>query len=531
MFQRPSHCSASHRSGRAAPLVLGALALSAVGVVVWRLATADPFEGTAPVQETRTEAPTPTAPDAQSVLDRMAEAERERIAAAKSATGEGTGQPLSDALAKLGREDLTELISSGVVEASDEARAKLEAGLVIPSHWYRVVGDRVLISDPGAVSPEYAPTPAPNVAAVLLETPSLPKRGTWRGKPAIADLDADGDLELVASLRLWDGGDKGEGLHVWEQQDGAWVERTTGLPRDLGYGGAEVADLDGDGRLDIAFGAHNGYPRAFLTRELRSEAAFEEVSLGLESMGVCADVSLADWTGDGVPEMACVGIFSGTGGLYVYSYDREQRAWFVLAELLVPDEYGYQVRAHDIDGDGRVELLATTNRGVKVYSYLDGAFVDRSAGLPEPIIGGTLLQVLPKDIDGDGVCELLVVGLHNANGLPVSLHKLVDGTWQNWGSDLPQTESFRDAEFVELDGDEGLELFMLGMEGMLLAEIDAQGRFTAVARIGTKSDSLYHTQVADLDGDGMDEAMVVKSGGIEIIDLPATFAKAPSTPN
>jgi hypothetical protein len=69
------------------------------------------------------------------------------------------------------------------------------------------------------------------------------------------------------------------------------------------------------------------------------------------------------------------------------------------------------------------------------------------------------------------------------------------------------------------------------MEGMLLAEIDAQGRFTAVARIGTKSDSLYHTQVADLDGDGMDEAMVVKSGGIEIIDLPATFAKAPSTPN
>jgi hypothetical protein len=530
MYQRPIDCSAS-RSGRAAPLVLGALALGAVGVVAWRLATADPFEGTAPIAVNTTEQPAPAAPDAQAVLDEMARAEQERIAAAKAANSEGTGQPLADAMAKLGREQLTDLMSTGVVEASEEARALLESGQVIPSHWYRVVGDRVLISDPGAVSPDYAATPAPDVAAVLIDTPTLPKRGTWRGKPAIADLDADGDLEIVASLRMWSGGDKGEGLHVWEPVDGGWVERTAGLPRDLGYGGAEVADLDGDGRLDIAFGAHNGHPRAFLTRDLASEVAFEDVSLGIDSMGVCADVALADWTGDGVPEMACVGLFSGTGGLYVYSYDREQRAWFVLAELLVPDDFGYQVRAHDIDGDGRLELLATTNRGVKVHTFTDGAFVDRSAGLPEPIIGGSLLQVLPKDFDGDGVCELLVLGLHNQNGLPVSLHKLVDGTWQNWGSDLPATESFRDAEFVELDSDPDPELFMLGKEGMLLAEMDAEGRFTAVARIGSSAEGLYHTQVADLDGDGKHEAVVVKSGGIEIIDLAATFAKARTTPN
>jgi hypothetical protein len=530
MYQRPIHSFAS-RSGRAAPLVLGAIALSAVGVVAWRLATADPFEGVTPTAVNTPGEAAPAVSDAQAVLDEMARAEKERIAAAKASNPEGTGQPLTDAMAKLGREELSELMSSGVVEASEEARTLLESGQVIPSHWYRVVGDRVLISDPGAVSPEYAATPAPNVAAVLVDTPTLPKRGTWRGKPVFADLDADGDLDLVASLRMWDGGNKGEGLHVWEPADGGWVERTTGLPRDLGYGGADVADLDGDGRLDIAFGAHNGHPRAFLTRELASETAFEEVSLGLDAMGVSADVALADWTGDGVPEMACVGLFSGTGGLYVYSYDREQRAWFVLAELLVPDDFGYQVRAHDIDNDGRLELLATTNRGVKVYSFTNGAFEDRSAGFQQPIIGGSLLQVLPWDFDGDGVCELLVVGLHNQNGLPVTLHKLVDGTWQNWGSDLPATESFNDAEFVELDGDADPEIFMLGKEGMLLAEMDAQGRFTALARIGSSAEGLYHTHVADLDGDGKHEAVVVKQGGIEIVDLAATFAKVPTTPN
>jgi hypothetical protein len=533
-----STSSNPRRGASAAPVVLGVLAAGAVGLVAWRLVSTDPFEdvadpaATQPAVAELNGAAGEARPDAQAILDRMAaeQAALERENAENLTFATGIGESLEDSIAKLDQQALADLLDSGEINVSPEASERLKAGLVIPSHWYRVVDGKVIIGDPGSVSPPYAPTPAPYVAAVMLERPGLPERGVWRGKPVVDDLDRDGDLEIVASLRMWTGGDKGEGLHVWTPRDGTWAPVVGGLPRDLGYGGVDRADLDGDGKLDLAFAAHNGYPRAFLSGGLEGDGAWTDVSLGLESMGVCADVALGDWTGDGVPELAAVGLFSGTGGLYVFSYDRAQRAWFVLAELLDPNEFGYQVRSADIDGDGRDELLATTSAGVRVHTWRDGAFVDLSKGLGKPVVGGTLLQVLPRDLDGDGVCELMVLGLHNQNGLPMTLHKLVDGVWQPFGSGRLETESFRDAEYVELDGDPDPELFLLGLDGMLLAEVDAQGAVSVVARI-TEPMSLYHTEVADLDGDGLDEAVVVQIGGVLLVDLPATFARAKQSPN
>ncbi|MEZ5978429.1 MAG: VCBS repeat-containing protein [Planctomycetota bacterium] len=437
---------------------------------------------------------------------------------------EGTSVADAAAAGALSNDMLKQMADQGRADISEEAKEIMASGGVIPSHWVRMDPNGLLVvKDPGALAPTYAAIKAPHGDIVELSTEGLPKAGIWRGKPAIEDLDGDGRLDIVASLRMWGGGNKGEGLHAWLARDGGYEENTRGLRRDLGYGGVDVADLDGDGRLDLAFACHNGSPRAYLCNGFDEEAQWTEVSTGLEGMGVCTDVEIADFTGDGRADLACIGLFSGTGGLYVYSYDPSAKAWFVQAELLPPNDFGYQVRSADIDGDGRVELVAATNRGPKIYSYDGERFVDRSAGLTVPIIGGTLLQVLPHDFDGDGTMELLTLGLHTEVSPPLGFFRLVDGEWQSIDAPMPQTESIKDAEFVEIDGDEGVELVMLGLEGLMVADVDLEKGVRVRGRLGEK-ENYYHLSVADMNGDGKDEAVIVQTGGIKSVDLAASLA-------
>jgi hypothetical protein len=72
---------------------------------------------------------------------------------------------------------------------------------------------------------------------------------------ACADLDGDGNDEIVAGFR-----GTGTSLHVYYATDASGLrwERQT-LDTDMAASGVAVADLDGDGRLDVvAIGASTG---------------------------------------------------------------------------------------------------------------------------------------------------------------------------------------------------------------------------------------------------------------------------------
>lgn len=548
------HCSSARRGASAAALLVGVLVVGAAAVVAWKV-TATPsviveaddaeFEqanadglGTGEVEDLVVDSTGPV----PMLSDLLPESPL-------NAGATGGGVDLSRTLQELSKDPelFKSLVEDGQIQISPTAQELFASGGVIPSHWIRAIDGVIHIADPGSSSPAYTALVVPRFDALAFPDPALaaaaqpagpapaegarfgpnglPAIGAWRGKPAFHDLDGDGDLDLIGSLRVWRGGDKGEGLHVWlNEDDGArWVESTQGMRRDLGYGGVDVADLDGDGDTDLAFACHNGYPRAYLSSMVDGELVWKESSTGLEGMGVCTDVALGDLTGDGVPELACMGFFSGTGGMYVYSYDRERDVWFLLAELLDPNEYGYQVRMHDVDGDGTLEVIGTASVGVVVFGYRDGAFVDMSDGMRAPVVGGTLMQVLPVDLEGDGVSELLVLGWHTTQGLPMTLHAYENGVWRQLDVDLPGSESIDDGAFVELDGDPGRELYLLGREGGLIAEMDDEGNVTPIVRIGKKVSS-YHVQVADLDGDGLDEGVVFQQGGVKLLDLAGTLA-------
>ncbi|MBL8727870.1 MAG: VCBS repeat-containing protein [Planctomycetes bacterium] len=359
----------------------------------------------------------------------------------------------------------------------------------------------------------------------------LPDTGEWRGKPVLRDLNGDGKLDLVTSIRRLDKHHIADGIRVY-LGDGAghWRLSDKGLAKDMGYGGTDAADLNGDGRPDLVYSGHDLPPRAFLNF-LDYEGQDEWVALDslTDLAGIsCSDVALGDYDQDGAPDLAVMGFFPKTGGLYVLHNDGTG-AFEAKQELMPLAHYGAIVRFVDIDGDGRPELLAATSLGPTVWRWTDGAWSEDREGLPSTFgvgeISGIVRGIDAVDIDGDGHAELAVSGLPNGEHKPIALYRREAGRWVSFGHGLPATESFFDVVFARLGGGV-VGMFLAGQHGVLVVRCDRDGTCEVLGRI-VDTEGVLNVGAGDVDGDGVDEVFAMQQSGLGMFafDLPARTAK------
>ena len=145
---------------------------------------------------------------------------------------------------------------------------------------------------------------------VRIEEPLVDLTRGSHASPALGDLDGDGDLDLVA------GESSGE-VNVWENDGSATAPSfslvtDTLLAIDVGRRSAPaVADLNGDGRADLVVGSESGETRVFWgTGELDH---FEEA--GTIALPGIAAPTFADIDGDGDLDLLAGEI---AGGLRLY---------------------------------------------------------------------------------------------------------------------------------------------------------------------------------------------------------------------
>ncbi|MEM6793615.1 MAG: VCBS repeat-containing protein [Acidobacteriota bacterium] len=376
----------------------------------------------------------------------------------------------------------------------------------------------------------------------------LPKRGQWRNGFDLADMNADGHLDIVfgpvrkgrARPNIF----LGDGAGSWR----LWREaKYPEGPYD--YGDAAAGDFNGDGHMDIAFGIHL---RGMFLVVGDGQGGFtpwtEGIAYDVPGKGGDATsfssraIDTIDWNGDGKLDVIALGegpkgrrgkgnvitgeLINTSRGFGVYLNDGDG-SWTPLGLENVPTNqanFADDFAMGDFNGDGRTDLVTATRRmGSNNILAMQG-----EAGRIEY---RPLEQVRPRafidtveaaDFNQDGKPDI-AVGYRNReagpwrSGVDVYLQKA-----EGWERVTLMAKEGRRGVFGlasgDINGDDHADLVAVSGNAEIFAFLgDGSGGFVAEAtpelhRLSSVGCKAFEVRIRDLDADGRDEVIAAFAG-------------------
>lgn len=325
-------------------------------------------------------------------------------------------------------------------------------------------------------------------------------RGFWAA-PTLVDLDGDGTREILAASM--DGR-----LYVLDHAGADWGPYPLEIchPDNCGEVGAPlvcspaVGDVDGDGDLDIALGSNETTDDARFSVSFLLDASSGQVLEGWprETQGLVGEASLIPIVGEGHPASLSLADLDGDGDL-----ELADTVFLAHTELLHHDGSPYVELGHFADEYGDD---AHTNEPSMVH------FAEH------PVFG---------DLTGDGVPDLVQggVGTFYLVSLPLVFHRDFQhpvAAWDGssgallpgWPRQIEDLQFFMAPAVADITGDGAAEA-VVASGGYLVHAWDAQGvapdgwpKLTGQWIIGSPA-------VGDIDGDGyLDVVTATRSGQV-----------------
>jgi hypothetical protein len=323
-----------------------------------------------------------------------------------------------------------------------------------------------------------------------------------------ADLDGDGDLEIISANA------RGDSVGVFFQDaPGSFGAPTLTLdpsPHPFGAVSVAVADLDGDGDLELVSTNPDGVTVFFQDAPGR----FSSPALALDptpAVDQPSSVAAADLDRDGDLDLVSANGESDCVTVFFQDSLGSFAAPALALDATPAFDRPLSVAAADLDGDGDLEILSANEESDRVAVFFQDATLSLATtalALDFTPFTDQPRSVAPADLDGDGDLELVSANFVRDRVAVFFQSSLGDFSAPALGLDpTPRTDRPISVATADFDGDGDLELVSANQvsDSVTVFFQSSPGGFAvpALALDPTPaSDQPRFVAAADLDGDG-----------------------------
>jgi hypothetical protein len=321
---------------------------------------------------------------------------------------------------------------------------------------------------------------------------------------AAADVDGDGDLDVLsASSSYYDG------KIVWYQNTdgtGRFGSQKVISTQALGARFVAAADVDGDNDLDVLSTSWSSIDQKIAWyQNTDGKGSFETQQLINMQAGGVQSVAATDVDGDGDLDVLSA---SFTDNEIAWFQNVDGKGSFGAQQVISTQAGGaYSVAAADVDGDGDVDVLSASFSDNKIawYQNMDGK---GSFGAQQVISmqASGAYSVMAADVDGDGDLDVLSASYHDNT---IAWYQNTDGRG-SFGSQQVISRQANGAKSVaaaDMDGDGDLDVLSASSTSSdnkiaWYQNADGKGSFSPQQVISTQARGAQSLAAADVDGDG-----------------------------
>jgi hypothetical protein len=342
------------------------------------------------------------------------------------------------------------------------------------------------------------------------------RTGNYPIRIAIADFDGDGKPDILVTNK----GSNTISIFSNTSTSGvislaSKVDSTTGTDPV----GLAIADIDGDGKPDAVV-ANNGGDTVSIFRNTSTGGVISFASkVDYKTGGAPVDVAIADFDGDGKPDIAVTNSYSNTISVFRNTSTPGSVSLGSKIDALT-GTLPWSIAITDIDGDGKPDAVVTNNGG-NTISVIRNTSTSGSVSFTSNLdysAGNAPVGIATADIDEDGKPDITVanstsnsvsVFRNMSTSGSVSLAEKVDYTMGNGPSIIA---------IADIDGDGKPDIVMTNYSTDNALSVLRNKSISGSVSLAEKVDYItgmgpVGLAIADIDGDGKPDLVTTNYDG------------------